>query len=47
MYVEDVELTTNRVLVKIQEASAHEQPVKLEFTEQSGWLVAVVVILAG
>ena len=40
--VADVELTTNRVLVKIQETSMPDHPIELEFSEQSGWLAAVI-----
>lgn len=37
-----VELATNRVLVEINEASFPDDPLKLEFAEQSGWLVATI-----
>ena len=40
--VSDVELATNRVLITIEEASLPEFPLRLEFAEQSGWLVAVI-----
>lgn len=40
--VGDVDLTTNRVLVKIEITTKPYRPVQLEFAEQSGWLVAVV-----
>lgn len=38
--VKDVQLTTNRVLVTLDEASHPDTPLYLEVTEQSGWLVA-------
>ena len=41
LHVEHVDLTTNRILVTIQNASYPHDPLKLEFTEQSGWLAAV------
>ncbi len=40
--VSQVELTTNRVLVTLEEASFLKLPLKLEFAEQSGWLIGVV-----
>ena len=40
--VSDVELATNRITVMIEEHSKSDHPLKLEFAEQSGWLVAVV-----
>ena len=39
--VSDIELATNRVLVTIRDASLPEHPLRLEFAEQSGWLVAM------
>lgn len=41
MRVTHVDLTTNRVLVDIDEASHPGRPIQLEFAEQSGWLVGV------
>ena len=40
--VGEVVLTTNQVLVTIQNAELPHPPLKLEFTEQSGWLVGAV-----
>ena len=40
--VADVELATNRVIFTIEEPSQPDRPLKLEFAEQSGWLVAVI-----
>jgi hypothetical protein len=40
--VSDVELATNRIAVTVEEPSKPNQPLKLEFTEQSGWLIAVI-----
>lgn len=42
LIVEHVELTTNRILVTIEHGSYPDDPLKLEFTEQSGWLAAVM-----
>ncbi len=39
--VSDVQITTNRVQVTLEEASFPDQPMRLEFAEQSGWLVGV------
>ena len=41
-HVGEVELATNRVLIPIEEASCPQGPLWLEFTEQSGWLVAEI-----
>jgi len=41
MRVIHVELTTNRALIEIDEASHPRRPIQLEFAEQSGWLVGV------
>jgi hypothetical protein len=38
--VTDVQLTTNRVLITLQEASYFEKQIQIEIAEQSGWLVA-------
>lgn len=40
--ISHVDLATNRVLVEINEASVPDEPLKLEFAEQSGWLVASI-----
>ena len=40
--VSEIELATNSIMVTIEEDSNLDRPLKLEFAEQSGWLVAVV-----
>lgn len=37
-----LELATNRVLVTVQNAAAPEDPIEIQFDEQSGWLLAGV-----
>lgn len=38
--VQNVDLTTNRILVTFEHGSFPNEPMKIEFTEQSGWLAA-------
>ncbi len=40
--VSDIELATNRITVTLEEPSNPNHPLKLEFAEQSGWLIAVI-----
>ena len=42
LIVSEVELATNRIAATIEEPSKPNQPMKLEFAEQSGWLIAVI-----
>ncbi len=42
LVVSEVELATNRIAATIEEPSKPNQPMKLEFAEQSGWLIAVI-----
>ncbi len=40
--VREIELATNRIMVTIEEDTNPDHPLKLEFAEQSGWLIAVI-----